>query len=158
VAIDKNEMNSRFIRLAESPEAGFWRFDYNELSHPERVFRAIWELEAEVNNGGFEQYFSNSSGELAPHVVDALRVIGAPAMADIVQGAIDAVGPSTAWHDDDARQAHIDALAPETRIELDSCDQRFMAYPENLMELLYRYVCENRNDIRAAAHILGPDQ
>src|SRR5689334_24380735 len=45
-------MNRRLIRLAESPDIRFWRVDYDQLSAPERVFGAIWELESEVNNGG----------------------------------------------------------------------------------------------------------
>ena len=55
--IDRNEMNRRLIRLAESPNIRFWRVDYDQLSFPERVFVLIWELESEVNNGGFHQYF-----------------------------------------------------------------------------------------------------
>jgi hypothetical protein len=155
VAIDENEMNRRLIQLAESPEAPFWRLDYDALSEPERAFRAIWELEAEVNNGGFEQYFFNSSGELVPYIGDALRVVGAPLMAGIVQRAIDVVGQDTAWNDDNARRARLDALTPAARSELDSCDQRFMTYPESLTALLYRYVYENQNEVRASARVLG---
>jgi hypothetical protein len=129
--IDADEMNRRLVRLAESSDASFWRLDYNELSRPEQVFRAIWELEAQVNNGGFHQYFLNS-GTLVPHIVDALRVIGADQMADIVQHAIDVVGRDIAWKDDNARLACLGALVPEATAELESCDQRFFAYPDSL--------------------------
>ena len=77
MTIDDREMNRRLIRLSESPTSRFWRLDYKDLSIPERVFLVIWELESEVNNGGFQQYFYNSSGALAPHVVSALKAIGA---------------------------------------------------------------------------------
>ena len=36
------------------------KFSWSELSEPERAFVAVWELEAEVNNGGFSQYFFNA--------------------------------------------------------------------------------------------------
>jgi hypothetical protein len=144
-------MNRRLIQLAESSASRFWRLDYDQLSRPEQVFRAIWDLEAEVNNGGFYQYFQNSSGALVPNVVDALHVIGADQMADIVQHAIDVVGRDIAWNDDNARLARLGALAPEATAELESCDQRFFAYPDNLTTLLYRYVDEHRSDIRAPA-------
>jgi len=44
--------------------------------------------ESEVNNGGFSQYFLNSSGETAGFVVEALETIGAPNTADICRRAI----------------------------------------------------------------------
>src|SRR5215471_4588234 len=36
---DKNEMNKRLIKLAESPMSRFWHLEYDVLSTPERVFR-----------------------------------------------------------------------------------------------------------------------
>lgn len=59
---DFGQMNQRLLRLAESPNSRFWRVNYEALSRAEQIFLMIWELEAEVNNGGFHQYFSNSSG------------------------------------------------------------------------------------------------
>ena len=90
---DTKEIKQRLIRLAESPKARFWRLEYGALSVPERIFRAVWELEAQVNNGGFHQYFWNSSGSLVPDVVNALRAIGAAQMASVVERAIDALRP-----------------------------------------------------------------
>ena len=58
---DERELERRLIKLAESREVRFWRVPYDQLTYPERVFGLIWELESEVNNGGFEQYFSNST-------------------------------------------------------------------------------------------------
>jgi uncharacterized protein DUF4375 len=66
MTIDKQEMNRRLIKLSESPSSRFWRVEYQDLSTPERVFLLIWEFESEVNNGGFYQYFHNSSGAGAP--------------------------------------------------------------------------------------------
>ena len=106
MTIDNREMNRRLIRLSESSTSRFWRLDYNDLSSPERVFLVIWELESEVNNGGFHQYFYNSGGALAPHVVGALKTIDAPATADIVQRALNAVvNAITSWSDDARRQS-----------------------------------------------------
>ena len=53
MTIDNREMNRRLIKLSESPTARFWRIDYDKLSTPEQIFLLIWELESEVNNGGF---------------------------------------------------------------------------------------------------------
>lgn len=37
----------------------------------------MWELEAEVNNGGFIRFYSNSTGDRARETAAALRAIGA---------------------------------------------------------------------------------
>ncbi len=38
--------------------------ELEELSGPQKTFHYIQELEREVNNGGFNQYFINSSGAI----------------------------------------------------------------------------------------------
>ena len=43
------------------------------LSPGERVFLYVWNLEAEVNNGGFEQFYLNSAGDNAIETPVALR-------------------------------------------------------------------------------------
>jgi hypothetical protein len=84
VAIDQREMNERLIRLSEDRDVGFWAADFEALPEPKRVFRAIWELEAQVNNGGFHQYFLNGSAWTVPGIWDALQAIGATSTAVIV--------------------------------------------------------------------------
>jgi hypothetical protein len=148
MTIDVNEMNRRLVKLAESPNSRFWRIDYGALSSPERVFRAVWELEAEVNNGGFHQYFLNSSGSLVPDAADALRAIGAATMSEIVEQAVEAIGHDISWPDDDARKASLAALAPGAVAKLGKFDQAFFAYPDNLTALLYKYVSEHREEIK----------
>jgi hypothetical protein len=150
MTIDNREMNRRLIKLSASPTSRFWRLDYDELSAPERVFLLILELESEVNNGGFHQYFYNSSGTLAPNVVDALKTIGAETTADIVQRAINAVVDTiTSWSDDAGRQASLNRLLLETRRILEDLDQQYYACPEDLTPLLYNYIAEHRTEVHA---------
>ncbi|MBL7937431.1 MAG: DMP19 family protein [Bacteroidia bacterium] len=37
----------------------------------------IWLLESEVNNGGFNQFYYNSTGQFSKHIPDALNLVGA---------------------------------------------------------------------------------
>ncbi len=143
-------MNRRLIALAESPDARFWRTDYHELSVPERVFRAIWELEGEVNNGGLDQYFFNSSGSLVPNVVNALKTIGALRMAGILEDAIALMPTSVAWHDGDMRREVLIALPETSKDALDTLTRKFYDYPDDLTALLYAYVCDHRAEVGAA--------
>lgn len=49
----------------------------------------IWILESEVNNGGYNQFYSNSGGQYAKHLPDALKLVGADRLADLTQRAND---------------------------------------------------------------------
>ena len=150
MTIDNKEMNRRLIKLSESPTTRFWRIDYDKLSTPEQVFLLIWELESEVNNGGFHQYFYNSSGALAPNVVSALKILGAEATADIAQQAFNAVANAiTSWSSDADRQASINRLSSGVRQTLENLDQEYYKCPEDLTPLLYKYVAEHRIEVRA---------
>ena len=150
MTIDHREMNRRLIKLSESPTTRFWRVDFGKLTIPEQVFLLIWELESEVNNGGFHQYFYNSSGALAPNVVSALRTLNAEATADIAQRALNAVDNAiTSWSDDAARHANINRLSPGTRQILENLDQEYYKCPEDLTPLLYKYVAEHRIEVHA---------
>lgn len=57
---------------------------HEKLSAQELVRVGVWLLGAEVNNGGFDQYYFNSAGELALPTVGALRTIGAERTADVL--------------------------------------------------------------------------
>ena len=63
----------------------------DSLSAEERVIVAIVALESEVNNGGYLQFFQNSSREFAPIIVQALERIGCARTAAITRKAIDAL-------------------------------------------------------------------
>jgi hypothetical protein len=144
-------MNRRLIALSESPDARFWCVDYHELSVPERVFRSIWELEGEVNNGGLDQYFFNSSGSFGPDVVDALEAIGAFRMAAILEDAIGLMPSNVCWRDSDMRREMLIALPETSRDALDTLTEKFHHCPDDLTALLYAYVCDHRAEVGAAA-------
>lgn len=55
------------------------------LSKPKQAIYVIWCLESEVNNGGFNQYYSNSSGQFSKITPEALRLIGANRFADLIE-------------------------------------------------------------------------
>lgn len=152
---NRNEMNRRLVDFAESPNCRFWQVDYDQLSVPERVFGVIWELEAEVYNGGFRQYFENASGRLAPDAVDALIAIGAAVAADIVARAIETIAENTPWSDDEAREAKLNRLSESANAALASLDEAFLQYPDDLATLLYAYVCGHRKELGAPDEFAG---
>ena len=44
-----------------------------------------WLLEGEVNNGGYNQFYANSSGQFYKHLPEALKLIGANKLANLTQ-------------------------------------------------------------------------
>ena len=63
--------------------------DYDKLTAQQKIFYFNQNLEREINSGGFNQYFCNSSGDNAHETVLSLKAIGADKAADILQKAID---------------------------------------------------------------------
>jgi hypothetical protein len=57
------------------------------LTPGQRAVYVTWMVEAEVNNGGFNQFYYNSSGQLADFGEESFKAIGAPKLADLVHEA-----------------------------------------------------------------------
>jgi len=74
------------VSVYDGPELFLRRFE----AAPEaarNLLAAHW-LQSEVRNGGFEQFFENSSGMLAPEAEAAFRALGMPETAGIVKRAM----------------------------------------------------------------------
>ena len=121
---------------------------WHSLTNAERIFLLIWELEADVNNGGFNQYFFNSAGDHALDVPAALRSVGASTTASIVDRALQTLAGDFSA-DRSARQLVLERIDPETEA-FDSLDQEFYAYPDDLSSLLSAFVATRLSEIRGA--------
>ena len=139
------------IGLSESSAARFFETPFADLSGAERVFVAVWTLEADVNNGGFDQYYLNSSGDHAWFAPQALRAIGAEKTARIVERANAPFGADGPPPDRDSRSAAMVGLAEEVQELWTDCDQNFYAYPDDLTTLLAAYVRSHESEIEGAA-------
>lgn len=135
--MNKNEI---LIQLSESEMTKIGKEAFNQQSLPQKVFSAIWEVESEVNNGGFAQYFSNGSAESASFVVEALEKIGAPQTANICRRAIVAAFPNGLPPTLEALRAVASDFPEEILDKLEPLDQEFFDYPHNLTDLLFSYV------------------
>jgi len=140
------DRESYLIELSERVVPLIWQDPPVQLTEAEQVFVCVWQLEAEVNNGGFSQYYSNSSGDLAIDTPQALEAIGAAQAAGIVQDA-NGLFPEGPPRDRDTREDFLEELSDDALEEL---DDRFLAYPDDLSLLLYEYVQTHKQDIRGA--------
>jgi hypothetical protein len=132
--------NAFLIALSESPQVHFGRVDYLEQSTTQRVFSCIWALESQVNAGGFQQYFASWDGETAADAPWALRTLGAMAMASIVARANGLFPNGQPPRNTEERRQQLGAVANDQLAKLDT---EFLAYPDNLTDLLYAFVQAN---------------
>jgi len=131
------------ISLSESEKTALGKKDFASQSVPQKVFSALWEVESEVNNGGFSQYFVNDSAESASFVVEALKTIGAPKTADICRRAIATAFPAGLPESMEAIRSAAADFSDELLEKLEPLDQEFLSYPHNLTDLLFVYVSKH---------------
>jgi hypothetical protein len=125
------------------------KFGYGDsasLTVPERFLLAVLALEREVMNGGYSQFFTNSSVEFAPVIVEALGKIDCPKAADLTQRAIEALHAPALT----AEAIEAAAQAPnDVRDQLlDEFDQVFFRYEERLDLRLFSSIREHKDSIR----------
>lgn len=114
------------------------------LSKPERVFYITQTLEMEVNNGGFAQFFHNSSGAFSNELTAAFGEIGAQTTACICKKAIDALGQDIPV-DREKREEMLDRIETDKIDEiLDACDNAFYDYEDDLNTLNHAFCLKNR--------------
>jgi hypothetical protein len=112
------------------------------LTSREQVFFLVWSLEAEVNNGGFNQFFFNSAGDYASETIEALRTIGAERTASLTKQACDVFGSTFPSPIRTERQDQVAAPSESQNATLWQLDKAFFAYPDNLSKLLALYMAQ----------------
>jgi Domain of unknown function (DUF4375) len=119
------------------------RVGKNRLTVEERVILAVEALEREVNNGGYDQFFLNSSREYSPTIVDALRRIGCSKTAEITQKALLIVHGLP-------RADRQTENGPWDKVQdaLGECDSLYFQAPENIEESLFAFIKANREKIK----------
>jgi hypothetical protein len=120
---------------------------YNQLTDVEKKILAIDALEMEVNNGGFDQYFFNSPGDLSQTALIALRDIGALGAAKILDKAINIFPNSEPPQDRSDRQKLMMSLSDKVAPIWEDCDLEFYRLEENIGDLLFAYAKSNRTEI-----------
>lgn len=116
------------------------------LSQPELDVLAIESLEREVNNGGYRQFFLNSSNEFAPTVVDALKRIGCTETAAITQQALDALPAGTALTPESLASLMADD-DPDRDAALTKCDDAYYGMGEDIATKLFEYLRAQRSSV-----------
>jgi len=111
----------------------------------ETIVLSVLALHREVNNGGYDQYFRNSSRHYAPAVVNHLVIISCTEIADITQRALESLGISS------ISVAAIEAAMQTHNVQrdrdLNRCDLAFYEQT-GLLENLFSYVKAHQDGIK----------
>ena len=124
--------NAAFDRYAITP--------FNHLSETEQTVILIRSLQGEVSNGGFDQFYYNSSGDFAAETVVALERIGAKRIAAVVAESNRLFPTQPPPSERSVRIAELDGFTDEMTEAWDHLEREFYSDPDELDELLLAYL------------------
>lgn len=118
----------------------------DKLTDEELVFLAVLELITEVDNGGYRQFFWNSSRRFAPRIVDSLHRIQCERTAHLTARAIAALRLEEVTIDRITEEIQRDN--PERNAELEALSREFYSFDEAGPQLV-QFVLAERARIQA---------
>ncbi|ESU25214.1 hypothetical protein FSS13T_18560 [Flavobacterium saliperosum S13] len=121
--------------------------NFSNLNEIERTFIYVDILEGQVNNGGFDQFFFNSSGDYTYEVLEAYENIGAYKTANLISEAINAFPKLPVSKDTETRRITMQDLSEEISEKWNQLDDKFYEYEENIMNYLIEYIKKNKEMI-----------
>jgi uncharacterized protein with NAD-binding domain and iron-sulfur cluster len=133
------------ITLSERMTAKIQQRGYDSLTEAEKTFNAVYWLEAEINNGGFDQYFLNNAGDYAQETVTALQRIGAQHTSQILLAAMRLFPGGAPSQDHYKRQEQLLSLGAQDQAAMQGLDQEFYAYTDPIGPLLIEYVRQHKD-------------
>lgn len=105
------------------------------FSWPQRLVWAVMWHNAEVCNGGHDQFFANSTGMVWPEALEGYEAIGRPDLAGILREAA-ARFASPPSRERNEREAQLDA----DQIDFDDLDERYFRDDSALWDALLAYI------------------
>ena len=122
--------------------------DFENLNEAEKTFLYVEILEAEINNGGFDQFFFNSSGDYANETLEALKRIGATKTAKLVEEAYSYFPEDPIPKNNEKRREILENIDEQTSEKWTQLEDKFYLYEENIGSLVLDYVRKNINDFK----------
>lgn len=144
--LSSDDMNKSIIELDNFiGELCSYGDNMNKLTEEQKLFYYNQCLEREVNNGGFNQYFFNSSGDFAHMTIHSLQAIGANKTADILQKAIDLFPNGNVLNNRAERQKILEQMGEAADPIWEELDQMFFSYQDNLNKLNIEFVRRHKD-------------
>ena len=116
-----------------------------KISEVELTILAVEAFDREVNNGGFSQFFYNSSVEYTPIIVQCLGTIGCNELATLAQKSINILNLTSL--DPDSIEQRMDPDDDKLEEALGELDDIFYETQEAIAYALFEYIKSNRLNI-----------
>lgn len=117
---------------------------YEGLTSPQQALFRVHMLAAEVRNGGFAQYFVNSSGDLAHETLRDVQTIGLSDSHRILNEAMQLFGSQGPSPNRKARGRQLAALSKEQDAVLKRLDSEFYKDQDHLDSTLWLYAIDHK--------------
>ncbi|RLD58602.1 MAG: hypothetical protein DRJ05_07760 [Bacteroidetes bacterium] len=139
--INSSELNKSIIELDDYIcELCDYGEKMDNLTEPQKIYFYIQNLEREVNNGGFNQFYLNSSGDFAHETLGSLKIIGANITAEIVKKANDQFPDFKVPKKRIERQEVLEMIEDKAKETWEVLDQEFFEYKDDLNSLNMDFV------------------
>lgn len=117
---------------------------WGALTVAEKHICAIEQLDAEVNNGGFAQYYFNSSGDHWQNAQNGLAAIGAKGRHQLMSATVETFGDSKPSVDRDTRTSQLSNIVRKKEDPFNEQDSAwYKIEDENLDRLIFKYNLAN---------------
>lgn len=124
------------------------------FSKEERMYFAVGLLNAELYNGGFDQFFSNSSGDYYETAIEGLQDLGASSSLKLAREAADTIfgrcGPPAdqmeRWHIMNGKNRQLSDILRRYRYttRLEQLDKQYWQDPDKIEDRLTAYAERHR--------------
>jgi hypothetical protein len=123
----------------------------NNLEGPLLYALVVTELDMEISNGGFDQYFFNGSGDRAAIAVTALQEIGAMEHAEIARAAVSLFGAEGPSSDREKRFRQREAMDRKQMERLETLDNEWFAAEPIIRQRIHTYCAANADAFKKQA-------
>lgn len=141
-----SDQNKQIIALGDFVAAREDAAGYQNLTETEKYISGVYFYEAEVNNGGLDQYFFNSTGDRWKMTLAGLHKIGAHHAAEIFQNAVALFGPEGPAEEGIKRQNQLQQFSDADREKEEQLTDEFYKYEDNLSDLVTSYAKTHADD------------
>ena len=133
------DANIGFILLDKEERKGLASF-----TRGERFVYAIEGMVREVNNGGWNQFFFNSSGALAFDLVPALEAVGSKKNLSIAERALKIFGKPASFGEDERSKQLAKVTRDGENNPWEALEGEFYQNPEDLDAMLVEFIVRNQ--------------
>jgi hypothetical protein len=138
------------LKLADMAdfESNFNGKEYEDLTLVQRRYFAVRNMDAEVLNGGFSQFFFNPAGDLWRDALDGLQIMGMKERASLLATAVVLFGEVPPSEIRSTRMEQLSNVVREKGDPFDDLCSRYYASKEVVVAALARYVLANEAEFR----------